>query len=110
SQSNALTFSGFKRSNQMSRWPLKILLCFDLTNRLIRLLETDDASNWTAFGQHVDNLNTCALHVMHHGIYAGRKITVGDKCRCCYNKPSRSRQQTLVNATGKLRHRRMTTA
>src|SRR5512133_3109647 len=47
---------------------------------------------------------------MHHCIYARGKITVGDKCRCCYNEPSRSRQQALVNATGKLRHGRITTA
>src|SRR4026209_1362470 len=94
----------------MSCWPLKVLSCFNPTHGLIRLLETDDAANWAAFGQHVDNLNACALHVMHHGIYAGRKITVGDKCRCCYDEPGGSRQQTFVNATGKLCHRRITSA
>src|SRR5215831_17790895 len=87
-----------------------VLPCFNLSHLLLRLLKTDDATNWAAFGQHMDNLNACALHIMHHGIYAGRKVTVGNKCRCCYNEPSRSCQQTLINAARKLGHGRVTTA
>src|SRR5262249_21220247 len=72
--------------------------------------EADDAANWTAFRQHMDNFNACALHVMHHGIHARREVAVSDKCRGCYNEPSRGGEQTFVNATGKFRHRSITTA
>src|SRR6266699_1642954 len=48
---------------------------------LLRLLEADDTADRPILRKHVDDLNSGALHVMHHGIHTRREIAVSDESR-----------------------------
>src|SRR5438046_5265493 len=105
----------FVRLSFMRRCSLSLYRIVDLgidaclgLRRLLGRLKANDTTDRPALLQHVNDLNPGALHVVEHGVHARREIAISDKGWHGHDQTCCSRQQALVNAAGKLGHRRVT--
>src|SRR5207247_9398108 len=73
-------------------------------DRFLRCLKTDDTANWPTLGQHVNDLNPGAFHIMQHAVNARGEVTVGNKSWRGDDQACGGRQQAFVNAAGEFGH------
>src|SRR5207247_10395296 len=73
-------------------------------DRFLRCLKTDDTANWPTLGQHVNDLNPGAFHIMQHDVNARGEVTVDNKSWHGDDQACDGSQQSFVNDDGLLRH------